>query len=139
MSNRSPIYQYKIAANYNVAAGSLINIETIKPTNDAYFFAPSALFHSAPGSRVGRLTGLGFRRGFPFVDWLMTLTLAQYEYLKTTYCSGGFSGFVTINTTLGTSTYYRCNAVMDVPETEGNGEYYAFKNIRIRFTRLVAL
>ena len=139
MSNRSPIYQYKIAANYNVSAGSLVNIETIKPTGDAYFFAPAAQFHHAPGARLGRLNGVGFRRGYPFVDWLMTLTIAQYEYLKTTYCSGGFSGEVTINTRLGTSAYFRCNAVIDVPETEGNGEYYAFPAIKIHFTKVTPL
>lgn len=139
MSNRSPAYQYKIAANYNVSANSLVNVETIKPTNDVYFFAPAAQFHSSPGARVGRLNGVGFRRGFTFVDWLMTLTVAQYEYLKSTYCNGGFEGLVTINTRLGTSAYSRCNAVISVPETEGNGEYYAFPSIKIHFSRIVVL
>lgn len=135
------LYDYRIAANNNVALNSLVNIESITPTSDIPFFAPSAYFHSTPGTRRARLNGQGYRAGFPAVDWVFgAMTQRQYDYLISNFCTtGAYSGPVTIYTKVGRLSYARYNAVIDVPETEGSGEYYAFKAIRIRFTRLVAL
>lgn len=139
----APFYDYRIAANYNVALANLVNIETITPTNDRKFYAPMAYGFSTPGVRKGRLNGVGFRSGFTKVVWLFkAATRAQYEYLSTTYCGGALSGQVTIYTTTGKSTYARYNAVIDLPATEEapGGEFYAFiGGLRVTFTHLVAL
>lgn len=134
--------QHAIAAGYNVALNSLANIEQIKPGGDPYYFvAPQVIPHGSPGERIGRLTGVGFRRGFAYVDWLFAvMTRLQYEYLKTTYASGGYSGLVTVFTTVSGSTYARYNAVIDIPETEAVPDgFYVYQKIPIRFSHLVAI
>lgn len=132
---------YRIAATYNVALGSLVNIEAIRPTNDRYFYAPQAIPYGSPGLKRIKLNGVSARAGYPSVDWLFAmLTRAQYEYLRNTYCAGGYSGQVTIYTTVSGNTYARYNAVIDVPETSTIAEgFYAYKRVAIRFTHLVAL
>lgn len=140
-----PTEDYRIAANHNVALNSLVNIETIVPTNDRAFFAPQAYGFGTPGQLAFRLyESLGFRRGFPSTGWLFQVaTRLQYAYLSTTYCGGGLSGLVTIYTTLGGSgvTYARYNATLHLPapiETPG-GEFYAYRNLRVLFNHLVAI
>src|SRR5512135_1522427 len=97
-----PFFSYLIAANYNVALASLVNIETITPTNDRAFYPPMARGYALRGLRKGRLNGVGFRSGFWKVTWFFKVaTYAQYEYLSTTYCGGSLSGQVTIYTTTG--------------------------------------
>ena len=132
---------YKIAAGYNVALNSLVNIETIKPTNEQYFYAPKAIPYGSPGAKKVKLNGVSYRSGYPYVDWQFgVLTRAQYEYLKTTYCSGGYSGQVTIYTTVSGNTYARYNAVIDIPETAAIPDgFYAYKNVAVRMSHLVAL
>ena len=135
------VSSYKIAAGYNVALNSLVNIETIKPTNDQYFYAPKAIPYGSPGAKKVKLNGVSYRSGYPYVDWQFgVLTRAQYEYLKTTYCSGGYTGLVTVYTTVSGSTYARYNAVIDVPETAAITDgFYAYKNVAVRLSHLVAL
>lgn len=136
-------YNYAIASGWNVAANSLVNIETIKPTGDIYyFFAPKAYGYYDPGKRTVRGDGTITVVGFPTVAWIWdVVTRLQHEYLIATYSTGGntYSGKVTINTRLGTSTYVRMNAVIIIPKPiESDGPTYAFRNYRVEFTRLVA-
>lgn len=135
-----PLQQYKIASGYNVAAGSLVNIETILPTNDVYFYSPKALGFYDPGQEKVRGDGTILYAGFPYLYWeIDAITRAQDAYLKTTYCSGGFSGKVTINTTLGTTTFSRMNAVMILPKNiDSDGQFFATQKYKIKMTRLVA-
>lgn len=139
----APFYQYAIASGYNVAAGSLVNIENIKPNGDIYnFFAPKAYGFFDPGQRKVRGDGTILMVGFPTVVWAFdVVTRLQHEYLITTYSTGGntYSGKVTINTRLGTSTYVRYNAILNLPKPiEANGPMYAFRDYHVEFTRLVA-
>jgi hypothetical protein len=137
----NPLEQYKIAAGLSVALNSLVNIETIKPTNDQYFYAPKAIPYGSPGVKRVKLNSVSYRAGYPSVDWLFSvLTRAQYEYLRNTFCAGGYSGQVTIYSTVSSSVYARYNAVMDVPETSAIPDgWYAYKNVAIHMTHLVAL
>lgn len=137
----NPLEQYKIAATYNVALNSLVNIEAIKPTSDQYFYAPKAIPYGSPGIKRVKLDGVSYRAGYSAVDWLFAvLTRLQYEYLRNTFCAGGYSGQVTIYSTLSSSVYQRFNAVIDVPETIAISDgFYAYKNVAIHFTHLVAL
>lgn len=135
----SPFYQYKIASGYNVGAGSLVNIESITPTNDIYsFFAPKAYGFYDPGQRKVRGDGTILMVGFPTVTWVFdVVTRLQHEYLIANYGNNGYSGKVTINTRLGSTSYSRMNAIMLIPKPiEADGPTYAFKNYRVTFTRL---
>lgn len=136
--NRNPIYQYKIASGYNVAAGSLVNIESITPTSDVAFVAPQVLGTFDPGKYIIRGDGTLYLTGFPTQQWLFSaLTRLQLAYLRTTYCSGGWSGLVTINTRLGDTPYVRYNAVMILPKpSESEGRLYAYKNYSVKMARL---
>jgi len=138
------VYSYALAAGYNIALVSLLNIETITPTSDRPFYPPRAYGYSSPGQRKGRLNGLGFRAGFPVVEWhFSAMTRKQYEYLQSTYCGGwpSLSGLVTVYTTSGSSTYYRYNAVLDLPATleAPDGGFFAFKELVVKFYHLVKL
>lgn len=138
-----PIYDYRLAANYNVALGSLVNIENITATGDKFkFHPPQAYGFGTPGQRVGRLTGVGFRRGFPYTGWLFGfMSRNQYDYLSATYCGGTLEGTITIYTRVGKLAYARYNAVMSLPappESPGS-EMFAFKNITIGMSHLVSL
>lgn len=132
---------YRIAAGWNVVLGSLVNIETILPGGDTYYFrAPQAYGFYLDGQRRVRGDHLIYTAGFPAVTWrFAVLTRKQYEYLRTTYCNGAFSGKVTIYTTLGSSSYSRQNAVMVLPAPAGtDGALYAFRNYDVQMTALVA-
>ena len=130
----------RIAAGWNVPLLSMPNIETIIPTNDRAFYPPTAYGHYSPGQQRIRMDGLVYMAGYPSLVWLFdVLTRLQQEYLRTTYCAGGFSGKVTIYTPLGTSTYVRMNAVMILPSPNAtDGKFYAFKAYPVQMTRLAA-
>lgn len=132
---------YRIAAGWNVALGSLVNIESILPGGDTYRFkAPQAYGAYNAGQYRTRGDGQIYLAGYPSLAWTFgVLTRLQFEYLRTTYCNGGFSGKVTIYTTLGSSAYARMNSVMILPTPAGtDGAFYAFKNYSAQMTRLVA-
>ena len=136
----NPLQQYKIASGYNVASGSLVNVETIVPSGDQPFFSPRASGLYDPGTERDRGDGTILYVGFAWLYWeFQVMTRAQLAYLRTTYCGGDWSGKVTINTTLGGTTYSRMNAVMKLPKpVDSDGAFFAFKNYRAKMTRLVA-
>lgn len=138
-----PLYSYKIGAGYNVASGSLVNIESIKPTGDKYFYPPDAFGSYRSGLRKTRLTDVDFLAGYASLVWRFDrLTRAQLYYLMSTYCSGGLSGLVTINTTTnvissGAPTYTRLNAVMHLPDlAEAQKNTTIFVHVPVQFRKL---
>ena len=136
-------YDYRIAANHGVALGSLTNIENITPSSDRAFFYPKGSPFYNVGNIKIRGDGKGYTSGFASIEWeCAVLTRAQYLYLKTTYCAGGYSGFVTIYTRTGGTAYTRYNAVIHVPkevDIETQWRQTAYEDVKILFTRLVAL
>lgn len=144
-----PIQLYAIAPGSNVALVSLVNLETITATNDTRpFGAVQAIWSYSPGAAKVRLDSLGHRAGFPAVGWLHPAqTRLQYDYSLATWTpivsstGDGFSGLVTIYTTLGGLTYYRCNATLFIPamvETP-DSHWYADKQVLWQFTHIVKL
>jgi len=136
-----PQYQYKIAAGHDLPSGSLTNIEAIKPTNDRYFYAPEGYYAINPGTIRLRLDGTNYETGYPSTRWrFMTMTRAQYQYLISTYSTGGnsYSGNVTINTRDATAgTYVKRNAIMHIPTPEQlTPNFTVVQNIEIKFSRL---
>jgi hypothetical protein len=135
----NPVYSYKIGVGYNVASGSLVNIETIRPTNDRLFYPPDTYGSYRSGLRKTRLNGLDFLSGYPSLVWRFDyMTRAQLRYLMDTYCSSGLSGKVTINTTTNnTTTYSRLNAVMHLPDlAEAQKNTLIFTHVPVVFQRL---
>ncbi len=147
----TPRYQYKIAAGYNVGSGSLVNIETIKPTGDTYFYPPQSYGFYNPGGDIIRGDGSLYVQGYPSTQWVWAgnpsgrLTPGQEYYLQTTYCNGGRSGQVTILTTTdvvssGVPTYARFNAIIRLSKLPDSGKNFKnFGQFVAYFTRMVAL
>jgi hypothetical protein len=134
------IYAYKIAAGHN-NAGSLVNIESITPSGDRHFFPPEGFNNFNPGQANIRGDGLIGRSGSPSCFWVFSaMTRKQVAYLRTTYCNGGYSGFVTIATRPDTIAYANYNAVMILPDPDAtNRHFLGYEDYRIQFTQLVAL
>lgn len=131
----------KIAAGNNNAAG-LVAIESITPSSDRPFYAPQSYGSYSPGEARVRADGTVTFSGFAAVEWRFSvLTLRQFAYLQDTYCAGGWSGLVTIRTrTDDPATYANYNAVMVLPTFDDvNRQFKAFRDVTVRFNRLVAL
>lgn len=133
---------YAIAANHNVSQNSLVNIETIKPNGDTYyFFAPKAIGSYDPGRPNVRGDGLISFNGSASVIWKFPImTRLQLAYARTTWCNNGWSGYVTIYTTTGGITYarYNANLLISLPN-QFDGSFYANKDVSFAMTGLVAL
>lgn len=133
---------YRIAAGHDVALGSLVNIETIKPSTDHYsFYGPKAIGSYDPGQPNVRGDGLYSFSGFPSVAWIFdVMTRTQLAYARTTWCNGGWSGYVTIYTTTGGTTYarYNANLLISLPN-QFDGAFFANKGVKFVMTRLIAL
>lgn len=130
--------QYKIAAGYNVAAVSLVNIESISVGGKKFVAMRSFGTHD-PG--VLRVLGDGtdYAAGFKYVEWWFAgVTFAQYLYLKTTYAAGGYRGKVTINVKIDDiDTYVRRNAIIVLPkEAELEKKLNAYSLVKIGFVRV---
>lgn len=134
-------YDYRIAAGWNVALGSLINVEAITPSGEPTFKAPDVFGRYDPGVLKIRGDGTGYHSGFGMITWYFAgLTRGQFRYLQETYCSNGYWGKVTIYTRLDTpGTYTRYNAVMLLPKlSDSQKRSAAWQDIYIRMTRLAA-
>lgn len=136
-----PLQDYRIAAGHDVALGSLVNIETIKPTGDTYFYLLQAIGNYSPGNANVRGDGLYSFNGKPYTVWYFPImTRAQLSYIRTTYCAGGWSGYVTIYSTAGDTTYARYNADLLVSfYTVMDGKFFANRGVQMSMTGLVAL
>lgn len=135
------LFEFKLVAGYN-NAGSLVNIEDITPSGDWRGFAvPDGFASYSPGERKTRPDGIDYTRGYPVVTWRFGgITRKQYLYLRSTYCSGGLSGKVTVRTLKEDNTYGNFNAVMHVPQLpELTRRLGSYEDCDVTFTRLVAL
>jgi hypothetical protein len=89
-----------------------------------------------------RGNGTRITSGFALVTWLIgVVSREQHYYLRTTYCGGGYSGLVTVRTTVGdASTFANYNAVLLLPkDIDGDYRIKQFVDYPMVFTRLVAL
>lgn len=143
MAKTQTYFQYKIAAGHN-QAGSLINIETIKPTGDRYFlyptFAPNRLVR---GILRKRADGANYLTGLSQLTWLFAgMTRKQWRYLQDTYTTGGnsYSGPVTVRSQNEDGTYTNYNAILNLPQMS-TLQYKpgGFENVEILFNHLEAL
>ncbi len=130
--------EYKIASGYNSTL-SLVNIEDITVSGERFKPLSGVGRYRAGDMRVNA-NGTYYAEGYASVSWLFAgITRAQYEYLKTTFCSGGYSGLVTINTRLEGDSYVTRNAVMLIPQTADTSRRWGYyTDFELRFTRLSA-
>jgi hypothetical protein len=135
---------YRIAVGNNNVAG-LVVWEAI--TVSSVEMNPVRSLGYTPGEFRTRTNGTSFLAGFPSTRWQIGgMTAAQYEHLKTTYCGGGYSGLVTIKTTLDTTAYSNLNAVLTLPTTDSlervtvnTIDNWYYLDVVLLFTRLEAV
>lgn len=134
------LYDYQLAVGNNNAAG-LVNIQTITPAGDRAFWPPDAFSSYDPGTFRIRGDGTVTLAGFASTTWVFgVLTRAQLTYLSDTYCSGGWSGLVTVRTRIGRTTYANYNAVLTLTKPrDSQRRFTKFLDYRVEFTRMVAL
>lgn len=132
----------QIAVGNNNAAG-LAALEGVTPSGDTRaFVTPTAYPHYDPGTFKMREDGTLYIAGYAAARWVFpVLTKLQVAYLMTTYCSGGWSGAVTVRLRLGTpSAYANYNAVLVLNKFDPSGfKQGYFVDYVLTFTRLEAI
>lgn len=133
-----PMQEYSIAPSFN-NAGGLVNLETI--IVDSRPFIVSGVGSYRQGEAVVQTNGRLAFIGYPSLRWTFSLlTRTQYDYLKTTYCAGGYSGDVTIRTRTDSNTYANFNAVMQLPFTDDVTKVFrAYRDVTVTMLRLEAI
>lgn len=126
----------RIGVGWDVAFGSLTVLTSIVVSGQP-IFGPEVIPHYSPGIYKFQGNGLVKTLGYQTVQWMFgILTYAQYAYLSTTYCGGGFSGKVTVWTNLGTPTYVRVNAIMVLPDQKNLQALNWYKKSAVDLTRI---
>jgi hypothetical protein len=143
----TPVRQanYQIAAGNNNAAG-LVTLEGTQADAEDYprtFGTVRSYGFYDPGLQRVKPSGEKQFSGYPTTSWqLAVVTKAQEKYLRDTYCSGGYSGLVTVRTTTDNNddSFANYNAVIWLPklsEQDWVGRYS--RNYVIQFRKMVAL
>lgn len=139
--------QYQIAPGHNNTAGlrGLEGIIVVPGTRPFTVFKGWGNYN--PGQTV--INGLGLEQysGFPTTQWLFgAVSRSQVYYLMTTYCSGSYSGLVTLRTSTdvvdgaGDPVFAVFNAVLRLPklnEIQWRGN--KAPNYALNYSRLVAV
>lgn len=133
---------YQLAVGHDNALG-LAAIEGVLPGGETRaFIAPTVRGGYTEGQQIIRGDGSVTFAGFPVVVWTFSwVTFGQREYLRTTYCGGGWSGEVTVRTRLTAGgAYANYNATLLLPQPgEGDEQLGRIANYRVRFIRMVAI
>ena len=129
---------YKLAANWNVALGGLVDITTIVPSGTVAFADPKVLPLYDDG--IIKIDGAGnvFVQGYAVQPWFWNfLFYKQYDYLRDTYCAGGLSGNVTVLVNVGgDASLTRKNAVLVLPKPSDLKGFPWYHDVTAKFTRL---
>lgn len=131
----------QIAVGNNNAAG-LVALESITPSGDIAFLPVRQYGTFNAGETKTRLNGRPYFAGVQSTQFICAVvTWAQFKYLKTTYCNGGYSGLVTIRIrTDSPATYANYNAVLVLPkESDLAVRYGAFIDVVLNFINLEVL
>ena len=132
--------QESIAVGWNVALVSLTLWTSIHPSGEEYLAAVKSMPLYDDGLPKVRGDGSIGDVGYATITWLAGFdSYAQYAYIRSTYCSYGRTGPVTIYTPLyGGLTYYRMNAVIEVPTPKQiqSDSVYWYKQVPITFHQL---
>jgi hypothetical protein len=133
---------YQIAVGNNNAAG-LALVESLVPSGNIAVAGPAANGYRNPGVTRIRANGLSTQSGYLSQLWRMVfLTYEQYNYLKTTYCGGGYSGLVTVRTHFTNQAYANYNAVLIMPyesDLAQSNVGWGYQGVELLLSRMVAL
>lgn len=113
-----PIYDFRIAAGWDVALGSLTNVETIVTSDHRHFYPPDVYPGYDDGHENVRGDEMVAYNGFPLLPWRFSIFYSiQRYYLYHTINGDSNTGKVTIYTLTnkGDTTYTRGNAIMYLP------------------------
>lgn len=130
--------QYALAVGFN-SAGSLVNVETGVPTYQGHPMIVQGRGTWDEGIERERADKLSTLTGFQIFKWVVpVMGVNQYEYMQTTYTTGGNSlrGKVTVKTrsVSDDDTYANYNAVMHLPKrTDLDRKQNAFVKVEITF------
>lgn len=138
-----PYYQYAIADGHNNAAG-LTNIESLSAGGKAFYPVVGVGTYD-PGIREFRGNQTTSFNGSPSLNWVSSLTWAQYEKVLNDYCDlvnsePSYSGLVTIRTRTTGSAYANFNAQLILPPPiELQRNYTLYIPVKWTFIGLEAL
>jgi len=110
--------ELKIAASFNNAAG-LVSIASITASGDTRpFVAPMAWFNFSPGQFKIRLNQNRYISGKQNGAFTFTfMTKNQWLHFSDTWCGGGYTGEITIQTRLRSpNTVVIANAIVYLPD-----------------------
>lgn len=130
--------EIKIAPGHGNVSGLTV-IESITPTGDISFFPVQSYGKYDLGQAKIRLDGRPYFAGRAIVQFLsQVMTIAQFNYLKITYCGGGYSGLVTVRFRPNTpNTYSNYNATLVLPkESELSYQMGYFRDVVWSFINL---
>lgn len=106
---------YKIAAGWNNIAGFAV-WTSLQDSNGNKMPHIQSWGTYQPGQTIERGDGSLSFDGLPRIEWTVSFLLqSQYDYLRTTYCSGGYRGKVTIATRINSIIYGNYNAWFSLP------------------------
>jgi len=130
--------QYALAAGHNNAAG-LITLSKTNVGGRPIFVRGAGGYR--PGELVVNLAGGLAPLGFASETWIVSVLLyAQYEWLRNTFCAGGYSGRVTVRTRTDGLAYANYNAILHVPASgELTRVLGRYENVELRLLEMVAL
>lgn len=110
-----PIQSYQIAPNWDNEA-SFVYWENLTDGSGNKFPPIASLGEYTLGQDVLRGDGSLTFDGLPEVIWTVSdLLQSQFDYLKSTYCAGGYSGKVTIATRINSELYSHYNGWLYLP------------------------
>lgn len=132
---------YKLAPNWD-NFGDLATLEGTEAPDGLLFPYPNAYFKYSPGEVRTRADGTYHYVGFPYTDWGYSyLTKSQVRYIQDTYCNGGYSGKVTVQTRTDDPDFYQIfNAVLLLPKhSDSSRRGKVFVDYALRFARLIPI
>jgi hypothetical protein len=125
---------YMIGAGYDVPLDELQAITSL-PGSGEKFAEPRAIPLYSSGQKRFTLARGIYTGGFASVIWRFgILYYVQWAYLSSTYCGGGLSGEVTINTTLNSTSFSRQNAIMQLKDPIDMQAEYWYKGADALFS-----
>lgn len=136
------VFEYAIGAGHNLPLGSLTYVHAIRATGELEYCRPPASYGTySPGVLRVRGNRLATFAGDEVVKWRESFTKLQFKHWQDTYCGGGYSGFVTVNTKTDVpTTYERYNATLIMPTLKDSSwDFVRFVDVELTLILEAAL
>ncbi len=132
--------QHMIGAGWNAADEDMDYIGELQPMGDIQLGEPVGADHGfSEGKTIVRLDELTTQSGKNKQVFVMNMTFPQYEYIRSTYLGGGYSGKVTVRTRWRGKSWANYNCYLRI-QSEGMGKIWAgFKDVEWTYSDLRAI